>query len=314
MEDHLLLRLQQAPELGVGHRQVARHVLVAGEGPVLPLHRQLVVVVEVVRRGRHRDDQVEALLADPDDLLLAAHLAVVRPESTRPLTDRELVLDHPVEVPGLDPLCPLALRPACYLLAFVCVISATVSRICDGRELRRGMTSRSAQRRRRTARRRRGSRTIRAPQIMAHVAVANEPSSRSSSGTGSGALEPSPHPPTGARDGAPGRRRSGPAGCRSTASGWSRPRPDALGHRVVEPTQQGHVVRGGLAEADAGVDPHLGHAGLDRGTGPVGEEGPDVVDDVVVAGLALHGPGIARHVHGDPPDAEVRGHRPQTRR
>src|SRR3546814_4796412 len=80
------------------------------EREVAPGDTELVVVVEVVRRRDQRDDAGEALLADPDDLLLAPHPPVVRAVAARPLAHGELVLQDPREVAGLDPLGPLALH------------------------------------------------------------------------------------------------------------------------------------------------------------------------------------------------------------
>ena len=55
--------------------------------------------------------------------------------------------------------------------------------------------------------------------------------------------------------------------------------------QLAEPAQQLEVVLDGLAEADPGVDPDplLGDPRGDRDLDPLGEEGLDVVDDVVVA-------------------------------
>ena len=70
---------------------------------------------------------------------------------------------------------------------------------------------------------------------------------------------------------------------------------------LPQPPQQLEVVLEGLAEADSGVepDPLLGDPGGDRRLGPLGEEGADLVDDVVVDGVALHRPRVAEHVHED---------------
>ena len=68
---------------------------------------------------------------------------------------------------------------------------------------------------------------------------------------------------------------------------------------LAEPAQQLEVVLDGLAEADPGVepDPLLGDPGRERELDPLGEERPDVVDDVVVARVLLHRPRVALHVH-----------------
>ena len=55
----------------------------------------------------------------------------------------------------------------------------------------------------------------------------------------------------------------------------------------------------GLAEAEAGVDLDAGRVdpGAQRVLDALGQEGPDLVDDVAVAGVALHRAGLAEHVH-----------------
>src|SRR5207247_3419709 len=118
---------------------------------VLPLHAQLVVGVEVVRRREQRHDPGEALLPDPDDLLLAPHPTVGSGIATGALADRQSVLDDPGEVPGDDPGGPLSFHPATTLAA--CAV---------------GRTS--------------WTRTMPAPCAMAHVAVATDASRRSSAG------------------------------------------------------------------------------------------------------------------------------------
>jgi hypothetical protein len=70
-------------------------------------------------------------------------------------------------------------------------------------------------------------------------------------------------------------------------------------------------VGGGLAEPDARVDPHLADPRIGRGGGASHQEPPDLVDHVVVAGIVLHGAGVTGHVHRDPADIQLGGHRPQ---
>ena len=53
-------------------------------------------------------EAAEAVLAEPDDLLLAADAAMVVAVAARALADRELVLHDPGEVAGRDPEGPLA--------------------------------------------------------------------------------------------------------------------------------------------------------------------------------------------------------------
>ena len=71
--------------------------------------------------------------------------------------------------------------------------------------------------------------------------------------------------------------------------------------QLAEAAQQLEVVLDGLAEADPGIDPDplLGDSRRDRSFHPLGEERPDVVDDVVVAGVVLHRARVPEHVHQD---------------
>src|SRR4051812_1204874 len=71
--------------------------------------------------------------------------------------------------------------------------------------------------------------------------------------------------------------------------------------QLAEAAQQLHAVGAGLAEADAGIepDPLCGDAGRAGNFEPLGEEGPDRGDDIVVAGVLLHRPRLAEHVHED---------------
>src|SRR6185437_8567408 len=72
----------------------------------------LLVGGEVVGGREQGDDPAEALDAQPDDLLLAAHPPVVDREAAGPLADGEVVLDDPGEIAGRDPRSPLALHAA----------------------------------------------------------------------------------------------------------------------------------------------------------------------------------------------------------
>ena len=101
---------QPRPQLGEQLGQHRPGVVVEGEGDVLPRHPEVVVGVEVVGRAEQGDDPGEALLPDPDDLLLAADGTVGPGVAAGALADRQLVLDDPGEVPGGDPGGPLALH------------------------------------------------------------------------------------------------------------------------------------------------------------------------------------------------------------
>ena len=140
------------------------------------------------------------------------------------------------------------------------------------------------------------ARTIPAPCHIAHAAVATEPSSRSSGSTVCPVGAPSAAPSRAPRN----RLREVP-----TTHG------ETGGDQRVEVGEQREVVADGLAEADAGVDPDLARrpsaaAASARST----RNAPHLGHDVVVAGVGLHGPGVAQHVHRDEPDAGPgrRGH------
>src|SRR5205823_12523594 len=129
---------------------------------------ELVVGVEVVGRRQQADDAREPLLAHPDDLLLAAHLAVVGAVATDALRHRQLVLDDPEEVARDDPLRPLPFHdapttpaPAPTTPAPAATSSPTMRIACTC-----GATS--------------WTRTMRAPAAAATTAAASDASSRSS--------------------------------------------------------------------------------------------------------------------------------------
>jgi len=81
--------------------------------------------------------------------------------------------------------------------------------------------------------------------------------------------------------------------------------------QLVHVVEQREVVRRGLAEADAGVDPDLGHAGGHGAAGTLDHETVDLGHHVPVVGVGLHGPGLALHVHGHPAGPGGRRHLPQ---
>ena len=88
-------------------------------------------------------------------------------------------------------------------------------------------------------------------------------------------------------------------------------RPAAASDQLGEVVQQRQVVGRRLAEADARVDPDLGHARRQRLPGPLEHEAVHLGHDVVVAGVVLHGAGLALHVHGHPARTGVGRHLPQ---
>ena len=274
-------------DLGVEGLEVRPGVVGAAERTVPVRDAELVVVVQVVRRRDDRDHAAEALLADPDDLLLAAHPAVVLAEAARPLAHREAVLDEPGEVAGLDAQGPLAPQLG-HHAAPASAMSPTSSTACT-------VASTSWARMRRT------------PCTAAHVAAAREPSMRSSTGTG---VVSSPMPTPTSPGSAGALARWSLAASRRPEEGLAGD-PDgdreARRHQLVEVGQQLQVVAQVLAEAEARVDPQLVDAGVPRGLGPGDEVLAHLADDVLVRRGVLHRPRVALHVHGDPAHAEPGG-------
>src|SRR6185503_9410086 len=88
-------------------RERLRPVVVAAERDVLVREPGLFVRVQVVRRLEQRQHVREAVADEPDELFLAAHLAVAAREATGPLGRGETLGDDPAEPTGLE-----ALRPA----------------------------------------------------------------------------------------------------------------------------------------------------------------------------------------------------------
>ena len=227
---------EELGEVAVGRRRGRRRAGAAR-------HAELVVVVEVVGRRDQRDDAREALLPDPDDLLLAAHLAVVGAVAAGPLAHRQPVGDHPGEVAGLDPLGPLALhrghrRVSCSLSRS----SPWLADRCGGDGPWPG---------------RRG------PGPSPHPAT---------SPTSPWRPNPRADRPIGRPLGT-GRRLAASSTPEEPLAGRADHHREAGGDQLVEVGQQGEVVLDGLAEADAGVDPDLLDPGGDGRLGPVDEEG-----------------------------------------
>ena len=94
-------------ELVVEALQPHAEIVDAGERPVPVGQAELVVVVQVVRRRDDADEAAEAVLAQPDDLLLAADATMVVAVAAGTLADRELVLHDPREVARRDAEGPL---------------------------------------------------------------------------------------------------------------------------------------------------------------------------------------------------------------
>ena len=114
-----LLVVDQHPLVGIA--QPARRARVEHGQPlgpfVVPADRDvrvrdagLLVRVQVVRRVEQREHVREAVADEPDQLLLAPHLAVVAREPARALGGGEPVLDDPAERARLEPLRPASLH------------------------------------------------------------------------------------------------------------------------------------------------------------------------------------------------------------
>jgi hypothetical protein len=88
-------------------RKVLPGIPTGWDGEVCGGDGTLLVGLEVVRGGEHRDNPSESLHAEPDDLLLAADTAVVRREAAGTLAHGQLILDDPGEIPRRDPCRPL---------------------------------------------------------------------------------------------------------------------------------------------------------------------------------------------------------------
>ena len=81
-------------------------LVVPAERHVLVRDPRFLVRVEVVRRVEQREDAREPVPVEPDQLLLATHLAVVAREAAGPLGRREPVADDPAEHRGAPDPAP----------------------------------------------------------------------------------------------------------------------------------------------------------------------------------------------------------------
>src|SRR4029079_17526181 len=110
-------------------------------------------------------DPREPLLGEPDQLLLAADLAMVAGESARPLRRREPVFDDPAEHPRLEALGPASPQRRHRV--------STISRRATDARAIAPRTAAAC-----TAPRPSCTRTIAAPRSSAHTTVASVASSR----------------------------------------------------------------------------------------------------------------------------------------
>ena len=223
-----------------------------------PHQLALVVGGEVVRRRQQRHHPVEALHPQPDDLLLAAHAAVVGCEPPGALAHRQLVLHDPREVARGDPRRPLALscapRPSSRRLAphrsipTVCTVTSSGSSPPGPAP----------------APTRVGPTSVAACTVAAHVVDPDHgrPRQHGPGGGGHRTGQAVPRRPRARPPGPAARRPRKLLRLVPTSTG------NALGHQLGQVAQQGQVVGRGLAEADARVDPDLVHPGPRAAVGP----------------------------------------------
>src|SRR5579875_374047 len=102
---------QRLLEVGVALSEDRSGVDSGLQGVVRPCDPLLGVRVEIVRGGEERDDPVEPVNTEPDDLFLPAHAAMMGGEATRTLADRQTVANDPGEVSRRDPCRPLPSHP-----------------------------------------------------------------------------------------------------------------------------------------------------------------------------------------------------------
>ena len=228
--------------------------------------------------GQERDHPGEPLDLQPDDLLLAAHLAVVGGEAAGPLAHGQAVLDDPGEVARRDAGGPLALHaPTPTARRSPCGAGGRSARLRPSPRSPPGPPGRRPGR----WRRRRGPAPSGPPGPWPRWRWPATPGAGRPTGTG-----------------AP------PAAAATEARKLLRLVPDhdrvAGGHQLIQRAQQGEVVVDGLAEADARIDPHLVHPGPGGPGGPLEQQGGDLGHHVVVAGVVLHGGRGPLPVHGHP--------------
>ena len=214
----------------------------------------------------------------PDQLFLAAHLAVVAPRTRPGAPSRQAVLDDPAEGPRLEPLRPSPLHdpPLTRPPSRRACASSTA-----GESLRR-----PGARRARARSRRRG----RAPTLPW---------------------------PTWRRRAIGSKARASPIASATTAPRNAlRDGADEHGHvdareQLVEPSEEIEVVVDPSSEPDPGVGAQCRRAmpAAPRDRQALDEEVADLRDHVVVAGLVLHRARLTLHVHGD-----VARHRRRRRR
>src|SRR5262249_4600111 len=109
--------VEPAGERRVHVAQAFRKILVPPERDVLVGETRLLVCVQVVGRIEQRQHVGEPVPGEPEQLLLAAHLAVVAREPTGALRDCEPPGDDPREVARLEPLRPASPHAAPSLTA-----------------------------------------------------------------------------------------------------------------------------------------------------------------------------------------------------
>ena len=107
-EDLLVGIVEPEREVLVDVAQPRGHRVVAAEREPFVHELGFLVRVQVVRRVEERDDAREPVRLEPDQLFLAAHLAVIAREPARAFGRGQAILDDPTEEPGLQALRPTA--------------------------------------------------------------------------------------------------------------------------------------------------------------------------------------------------------------
>ncbi len=108
VHQHSLVTGDVIPKHGVQRHQHVVDVFMGTARHVQVRNVKFLVGMEVVRRRHKRDDLVEAVLTNPDDLFMATDPPMARGVATRALADRDLVLQHPRKISGLDAFRPFA--------------------------------------------------------------------------------------------------------------------------------------------------------------------------------------------------------------
>ncbi|MEY3806059.1 MAG: hypothetical protein RIR69_871 [Actinomycetota bacterium] len=97
-------------EFLIKRTQEEARIVDSAKGAMAIGHVQLFVSMKVVGRSNYRDDQIETVLAQPDDFFLASDSSVILAVAAGALADGELVFDDPGEIPRGDPQRPFSAK------------------------------------------------------------------------------------------------------------------------------------------------------------------------------------------------------------